>query len=540
MAELAAGISLGLAATGASLAALANASEHSSQEPAAPSGVDDVETADKSRGVASPIARTLDSTSATGPVADSASAITPEPAFPAETPTESTSTEQTRNDKHTDNHRIPLNASEHIENAAVDTRAASSAHSFSGSEPEMIELAEGSGFESSSPYEFVNNDEKENVDPVEDAVTRSVAETDTVPHADADPAINVASTADEPVLIAEAASVEPVPEHTAPEPKQLDSLLQMVPGDVGNGQLPAGDDAERIAPVVIGTVESVSLAEAEQACTKPTPAPIIEMDSTDEIAAIARSMSSLPGSQISEALVAPVAPALALDDDGERSIDAAMSTPQSQISYNRPGSQASLSDAVHTLTQAENASGRGLAKRDSAIYMDKQSEEESTDLADAAPAVVAREAAQDQIVPEPARAQDGEDRVEPSPYSSFSTPAFPQFFSQPEFQEQGAGISRREVPRASTSGIKRTKSGRPKDVLMELNIETPHDGRQLLQLRANDNLDDQCELFCEDYNMMDLLPGMKTLVRGKVERRLSRRRERALHAVAAKGKQQEI
>ncbi|KAJ1845690.1 hypothetical protein LPJ70_002395, partial [Coemansia sp. RSA 2708] len=123
-------------------------------------------------------------------------------------------------------------------------------------------------------------------------------------------------------------------------------------------------------------------------------------------------------------------------------------------------------------------------------------------------------------------------------HSAFSTPAFPQYFSHPEvqYQEQGAGIQRREVPRASTSDMTRPKVGRSKDVLMELNIETPYDGRQLLQLRANDSIDEKCEEFCAAYNMADLLPGMKTLVRGKVERRLARRRERALQA-AAKGKQ---
>ncbi|KAJ2412834.1 hypothetical protein GGI10_003445 [Coemansia sp. RSA 2530] len=148
----------------------------------------------------------------------------------------------------------------------------------------------------------------------------------------------------------------------------------------------------------------------------------------------------------------------------------------------------------------------------------------------------------EQTVPEPELEVEATSQTVPPQYSAFSTPAFPEYFTHPETPQQpqqqqvGSGVVSREIPRASTGGVQKVPTtSRPKDVLMELNIETPSDGRQLLQLRMTDDLDEVCEEFCAEHGMMDLLPGMKALVRGKVERRLARRRERALQAAVAPG-----
>ncbi|KAJ2837538.1 hypothetical protein FBU31_001116 [Coemansia sp. 'formosensis'] len=260
------------------------------------------------------------------------------------------------------------------------------------------------------------------------------------------------------------------------------------------------DSGERIAPVVVGTIEAIESPLAVEA----------QEDST--------------------------ATNLAAQEP------ASWSSPQSQVSYNRTDSQLSLSEALDTSAPVEGESVREISGRDSAVYMEgasgNQTPEESPKEAPRVPEEAQLNDTREQTVPEPELEVESTSQTVPPQYSAFSTPAFPEYFTHPDAPQQqvGAGVASREIPRASTGGVlKAPTSSRPKDVLMELNIETPSDGRQLLQLRMTDDLDEVCEEFCAEHGMMDLLPGMKALVRGKVERRLARRRERALQAAAAPG-----
>ncbi|KAJ1784144.1 hypothetical protein LPJ62_004750, partial [Coemansia sp. RSA 2167] len=389
--------------------------------------------------------------------------------------------------------------------------------SIAGSEPEVIDFADSTGFESSSPYELV------------DGVDRSAVGPDT-PDGEAAPASESASR-----------SLDAA-EHSPREMPTSGSLSPMVPEEHPSSPEQPGSNSERIAPVVIGTIEAVSpaaavpaqeTADVTQDRTEPEDAD--DLESSREIAELVRSMTSPPEKHTSTPVVedSPVAVAPVAESPME-STRPISDSPLSQVSYDRPDSQAS--QLPDTPMIVGGTADRSLSKRDSAISMGKQKDEQDDSLAvvddelGTVPTDAHYQATPDQTVP----ASD----VTPA-LSSFSTPAFPQYFSHPEvqqqLQEQGAGIQQREVPRASE--VSKPKSGRSKEVLMELNIETPYDGRQTLQLRAKDNIDAKCEEFCAMYNMADLLPGMKTLVRGKVERRLARRRERALQMAAAKGKQ---
>ncbi|KAJ2878498.1 hypothetical protein H4R27_005787 [Coemansia aciculifera] len=262
------------------------------------------------------------------------------------------------------------------------------------------------------------------------------------------------------------------------------------------------DSGERIAPVVVGTIEALESPVATEA---------LEDSATQNLAA--QELAS-------------------------------WNSPQSQVSYNRTDSQLSLSEALDTSAPVEGESVREISGRDSAVYMDgasgRQTPEESPKDAPRVPEEAQLDDTREQTVPEPELEVESTSQTVPPQYSAFSTPAFPQYFTQSEAPQQqqqvGAGVVSREIPRASAGGVQKVPtSSRPKDVLMELNIETPSDGRQLLQLRMTDDLDEVCEEFCAEHGMMDLLPGMKALVRGKVERRLARRRERALQAAVAPG-----
>ncbi|KAJ1741417.1 hypothetical protein LPJ68_002858 [Coemansia sp. RSA 1086] len=376
-----------------------------------------------------------------------------------------------------------------------------SKRSIAKSDPETVEQRSPGG-ESSSSYEMVEHD-PENA--VEDR----------------------AAPAQEPAAHSLTGQAESAP--------HLGSLSPMVPEENVDT---ASDKSERTAPVVIGTIEAVGQepsspdldapGQPSESKARTEPVDQDELESSQEIADLVRSMTSGSSKQESPASAVQAAPAI--ESQQGRDMD---DSPQSQLSYNRSDSQASQ----HPEDPADNASDRGLSKRDSAISMGKQQEQDvysatTDEEIGTVPTDTQYKSMAEQAVPE----------SEPTD-SAFSTPAFPQYFSHPDtqqFQEQGAGIQHREVPRASETVAGKVKSGRSKDVLMELNIETPYHGRQLLQLRANDFIDGKCEEFCEMFDMVDLLPGMKTLVRGKVERRLARRRERALQAAAAsaaKGKQ---
>lgn len=195
-------------------------------------------------------------------------------------------------------------------------------------------------------------------------------------------------------------------------------------------------------------------------------------------------------------------------------------SPQSEISYNRADSQLSIGrhglDSTTPLEQPRPSTATSMSGRDSAIYIEDMAQERSHSGSTTTPQP------EDQVIP-PGK-----------PTSSFSTPTFPQYFNHPDIPQQD--VVRCEVPRASGLGTKfPLTSRRSKDTVIELNIETPNDGRQILQLKLTDNLDDKCEEFCHQHGMIDLLPGMKSLVRGKAERRIARRRERALQAAAQPG-----
>ncbi|KAI7824265.1 hypothetical protein BX661DRAFT_185837 [Kickxella alabastrina] len=279
------------------------------------------------------------------------------------------------------------------------------------------------------------------------------------------------------------------------------------------------------APVVVGTIEAVEPETASRALATPEVAEQAHIEPVIMTKPVSESGITLPES---------------VDSSQAAHEAASWNSPRSQISYNRADSQLSHSGDQTTSAPAKNAADNVISNRDSAIFMDKPfADATTTDISSTQdsnePVKVEQTFLQDQAVAE-ANCLTGVEVKEEAqtPYSTFSTPAFPEYFRHPEVHQHGNEVvSRREIPRASDGGARKPVFGRPKDVLMELNIETPYDGRQLLQLRAADNLDDLCEEFCEHYNMLELLPGMRTLVRGKVERRLARRRERALQAAAA-------
>ncbi|KAJ1994921.1 hypothetical protein GGI25_001223 [Coemansia spiralis] len=297
------------------------------------------------------------------------------------------------------------------------------------------------------------------------------------------------------------------------------------------------------SPVVVGTIE-----EIQSPIQQPVLSESADTDRETDVASLALEQEAATDAPRSVAADNSDPAPLSLDVQAQQlgytpqaAVEPEVTTwnsPNSQISYNRTDSQASISRSAFEAAPAENSMTPSMSKRDSAIYMDRSMKE----------AIAADpQSAYYQTVPEsmPVQGSDaGADQEAPqSVYSSFSTPAFPQYFSHPDMlqqsqQEIGTGIARREVPRASNVGQMQTKPSRSKDIIMELNIETPTDGRQLLQLRVTDDLDELCEEFCGRFNMMDLLPGMKSLVRGKVERRLARRRERALQAAAAAAREQ--
>ncbi|KAJ2491515.1 hypothetical protein IWW37_002187, partial [Coemansia sp. RSA 2050] len=297
----------------------------------------------------------------------------------------------------------------------------------------------------------------------------------------------------EPLIAAEPVVEEPAVDGT-PAPMDL-SAVAAVPSRLD-------DSGERIAPVVVGTIEALESPLAAEAVADTSAA--------------------------SRAVQEPVS----------------WSSPQSQVSYNRTDSQLSLSEALNTSAPVEGEPTREISGRDSAVYMGgasgNQTPEESPKEAPRVPEEARIENTREQTVPEPELEVEATSQTVPPQYSAFSTPAFPEYFTHSETPQQqqqvGSGVATREIPRASTGGAQKAPTAsRPKDVLMELNIETPSDGRQLLQLRMTDDLDEVCEEFCVEHGMIDLLPGMKALVRGKVERRLARRRERALQAAVAPG-----
>ncbi|KAJ1727974.1 hypothetical protein LPJ61_004296, partial [Coemansia biformis] len=385
--------------------------------------------------------------------------------------------------------------------AAMGSGDLGTAHSIAGSEPEVVELPEGAGYESGSPYEFVDGeDANAGGTPAEEAADKAA----TGPDVADDEAAPAAESAARSLAVDMA-------EGGAHGPVGSGGLLQPGPeeGLVGGADL--GDASGHTAPVVVGTIEHIS---------SPVAAPRPVLAGADQAHMVPASVDSAGG--------------LEETAEAEQSM-ASWSSPQSQISYDRSDSQESLSRALGAAMPAEDASDRGLSKRDSAIHMDKTTDE---DVAVAVP-VHLPVTEEDSMVPDVAAAAAPVDaaRAVMSPFSTFATPAFPKYFSHAEAQQPGVDVAEREVPRTSEAGAQKAPAGRPRDVLMELNIETPHNGRQVLQLRANDNLDDKCDSFCNEFNMAELAYGMKALVRGKVERRLARRRERALQAAAAKGKQ---
>ncbi|KAJ1772177.1 hypothetical protein LPJ74_001762, partial [Coemansia sp. RSA 1843] len=380
------------------------------------------------------------------------------------------------------------------------------------SEPEMIEY-EGSNSSPSSPYELI----------------------DSVGDSNAEKLANDSNAAE-----------------IKPERSETGGVSPLIPTDSSERQSP---------PVVVGTIEEVQSQIQEQtpleeeSPVKDEPADMSGRNQVDSEAIQSADVGESGPRQIyeSSSLQEP-SPGMALSQQPPSIITpdvADWSTPHSQMSYNRTDSQLSLSPPTHTPTSADDENTRSLSKRDSAIYMDKSIKEASLPTEKTA-AVAEPQGTDDDPVALGEMPVQGADTASidpeapPSAYSAFSTPAFPQYFShsdasrdqqQQQHQKVGSSILRREVPRASDAGKRPLKPTRPKDVLMELNIETPENGRQLMQLRVTDDLDEQCEMFCAEYNMMDLLPGMKSLVRGKIERRLARRRERALQTAAASARE---
>ncbi|KAJ2463621.1 hypothetical protein GGI02_005198, partial [Coemansia sp. RSA 2322] len=347
------------------------------------------------------------------------------------------------------------------------------------------------------------------------------------------------------------AVVEPVAEidmavaHEVPVIEATEALATEMPETVAADELVVSpsrldDSGERIAPVVVGTIEALDPAVA-------TEMPDISVSAGQALngASDVESFERVIETGADDATM-PTGPAdvdIRIHQTPRET--ASWNSPQSQISYNRTDSQVSLSVALDTSSApVESELGQTQSGRDSAVYLDGDHEDPTFDDSpkDAAslPAEAQNGVSRDYAVPEPEHMAESSPQEVPQQYSAFSTPAFPEYFTHSETppQQTGAGGVRREIPRASATGSgvqKVPQSGRPKNVLMELNIETPSDGRQLLQLLISDDLDEVCEGFCAEHGMVDLLPGMKALVRGKVERRLARRRERALQAAVAPG-----
>ncbi|KAJ2360440.1 hypothetical protein H4S01_005730, partial [Coemansia sp. RSA 2610] len=227
------------------------------------------------------------------------------------------------------------------------------AHSAAGSEPEIVDLAESSGFESSSPYELVDRADRTAVGP--DTMDEEAA-----------PAPESGTPAAEQA------------EHSArPRAASLSPMESEHPTETGS------PDSERIAPVVIGTVEAVDLAAAAAPAHEPAEAvearaesmDVDDLESSKEIAELMESMTSPPNQQAS--VPAASEPETLPENSARAAFD---ESPQSQVSYNRPGSQASQSLDTPI---ADTASDRSLSKRDSAISMGKQHDEQE----DEAPAV---------------------------------------------------------------------------------------------------------------------------------------------------------
>ncbi|KAJ2764384.1 hypothetical protein IWQ56_004506, partial [Coemansia nantahalensis] len=258
------------------------------------------------------------------------------------------------------------------------------AQSVAGSEPEVVELQEGVGYESASPFEMVDGD--------------------SVPtEAEADRAITGPDVADDEAAPAQGSA-----------PQSPAQLSQLDP-DEGPVEGADPDDASgHRAPVVVGTIEHIS---------SPT-ALADDAGGSDEISDIARSMASLPGTQpAAQTVPTEERPDTADSQQAPRGMSLG-STP-SQPSYGCTNSQESLSRALDATAPFEGASGQDISKRDSAIYLDKRTDE---DLAIAAEHAVARqdEEEEDSVVP---TAATEEGRGVMSPFSTFSTPAFPEYFS---------------------------------------------------------------------------------------------------------------
>ncbi|KAJ1946111.1 hypothetical protein FBU59_002114, partial [Linderina macrospora] len=378
--------------------------------------------------------------------------------------------------------------------ADSDTAKASVAHSVDGaadSEPEILEADEAISSSPGSPYELVDDKEKQ-----AGIVTATIAAIA------GQSAASTGAGADTTALPAEedpvnTASEQLVEGTTQRNIAQLEEQTGISP--------PSFDELESASkPTVVGTVEIVHSESADT-------------HEQGDSAAI---------------MAPPLVPAAETETDaGSKSPDTPISgTPRDTQEVPQPSSVSSVEGGDHSMSRSiEDAPAQHETTMNK---LPVSTEPTSSSPATLPPAMspsnrsvqfdVSDQMRHDQVVP-----QQG------TPQSTFSTPAFPENFrDHAVMPEQGAGIAPRDVPRPSASGIQRSAIKRPKDVLMELNIETPRDGRKLLQLRANDDLDQVCEDFCLQYNMAELLTGMRSLVRGKVERRLARRRERALLAAA--------
>ncbi|KAJ2361093.1 hypothetical protein IW150_007328, partial [Coemansia sp. RSA 2607] len=284
--------------------------------------------------------------------------------------------------------------------------------------------------------------------------------------------------------------------------------------------LETDNTAEHNAPVVVGTIEAVKTEVADRSATTPEAADKAYIEPSAAVTS-------------SNTAAEPDVPLQDITHDTQAAQEASSwGSPLSQMSYNRADSQLSRPGVdMDSSVPAETDTEKIISDRDSAIFMDKPFAETA-----AASAPLEQDTKVGEVqTPREAYSAPSEDKQgAQTPYSTFSTPAFPEYFNHSGAHQQGSEVvDRREIPRASEGGARQPVSTRPKDVLMELNIETPHDGRQVLQLRGADNIDERCEEFCTSFNMIELLPGMRTLVRGKVERRLARRRERALQLAAA-------
>ncbi|KAJ1899549.1 hypothetical protein LPJ81_004120, partial [Coemansia sp. IMI 209127] len=381
-------------------------------------------------------------------------------------------------------------------------------------------------------------------------------------YADADTPTSETSALDsEPEMIEyEGSNISPSSPYELVDPDGSSDIEKLEAGGV-SPLVPAESSERHSPPVVVGTIEEVRLPAQELSpinVDTPSRDELVDIsghDQTDlQVLTSVETGESETRQTVSARSLQEPSPGVALSQQRPSAITpdvAAWSSPLSQMSYNRTDSQISISPPTHTPTSADDEHARSLSKRDSAIYMDKSIKEASLTTDEVEAAVEPQVAEDDQAVlgEMPVQGPDTASVVPETPsyaYSAYSTPAFPQYFShsdvsreqqQQQLQEVGTSIPRRGVPRASSAGKRPSKSMRPKDVLMELNIETPDNGRQLMQLHITDDLDEMCEKFCTEHSMIDLLPGMKSLVRGKIERRLARRQERALQTAAANARE---